>query len=360
MTIDSYAASGVDTEREEPALERLKSWVGRTAAFRPDIIGAATSLSAFASVLNVDGVGLTLSTDGVGSKLLVAQLADRYDTIGIDCVAMNVNDIVVVGAEPLAMLDYLAIEAIDPDVFEAIGKGLHDGARDAGVAIVGGETSQMPDLIKGARPGRGFDLVGMCIGRVDPEQVIDGSRLEPGDLVIGLASSGVHSNGLSLARKTLLHGDERDHQTHPDFGKSPLEELLTPTRIYVQAALALVRDPAVDVRAMAHITGDGLLNLLRVNKAVGFEIDALPEPPAVFAAIAEAGDVSAAEMYTTFNMGVGYCVVVPEASKDRALQVLASYSEVAQVIGRVTDDPDKRVSLPALGLIGSGRHFRTA
>jgi phosphoribosylformylglycinamidine cyclo-ligase len=355
---DSYAASGVDTHREEVALDRLKRWVGATIAFRPEIC-AKVSLSAFASVLDLGGGrGLAISTDGVGTKLLVAQLAKRYDTVGIDCVAMNANDIVAIGAEPIAMLDYLAIEQVDGDVFEAIGKGLHEGARQAGLAIVGGETSQISEMIRGVRPGSGFDLVGMCAGLIDLARVVDGARIEPGDIVIGIASSGVHSNGLTLARRVLLCGGRQDHEVDQRLGRSPLAELLVPTTIYVRPVLALLHDPGVDVRGLAHITGDGLLNLARVVAPVGFELDALPKPQAVFEVIASQGQVSPAEMYTTFNMGIGFCVVVAPASVARTLQVLASYSQQAQVIGHVVADDQRSVHLPSQGLLGRGRHFQ--
>ncbi len=357
MTVNSYAESGVDVASEEPALAKLKQWVGQTAQFRPELVGLL-GLASFANVIDIGGGrGIALSTDGVGTKLLVSQIADRYDTIGIDCVAMNVNDVVAVGAEPVTMLDYLAIEEPDERMFEALGKGLFEGAKQAGVAIVGGETSQIAEVIKGVRPGRGFDLVGMCVGTVDLDRVIDGSRIEPGDVVIGLPSSGVHSNGLSLARKVLLPDGGDTGEVVEEFGRSAVAELLEPTRIYVRQAMALVNDPEVDVRGMAHITGDGLMNLTRVAAEVGFVLDDLPEPQAVFRQIQQRGGISDVEMYTVFNMGVGFCVVVPEVDVARALKVLACHSEMGVVMGRAQADPQRAIHLPGQGLVGVGRHF---
>ncbi len=357
MTVKSYAASGVDVAGEEPALEKLKKWVGLTAQFRPEI-GTKLGMNSFANVIDLGGGrGLALGTDGVGTKLLVSQIADRYDTIGIDCVAMNVNDVVAVGAEPITMLDYLAVEAPDEDMFEAIAKGLFEGAKQAGVAIVGGETSQIAEVIKGVRPGKGFDLVGMCIGTVALDEVIDGSQVVEGDVVIGLLSSGVHSNGLSLARKVLLPDGVDDGVIVPEFGRTAVAELLEPTRIYVRQALALVRDPDVRVHAMAHITGDGFMNMTRVAAEVGFVLDSLPEPPAVFQQIQQRGGISDQEMYTVFNMGIGFTIVVPEADVEQALKVLACHSEQAVVIGRAQADPSRTIHLPGPGLVGTGRHF---
>src|SRR5512134_4042712 len=199
MSEPTYSSAGVNTVKEEAALAGLLTWVGKTLAFgrhRP-----ALDFGYFASVLDLgNGTGLALSTDGVGTKLLVAEMLDRYDTVGIDCVAMNVNDLLCIGAEPLAMLDYIAVQEADPQMLEAIGKGLYEGARQANISIPGGEIAQVRELIQGVREGRGFDLAGACVGTVPMDRIIVGQDIRPGDVVIGLRSSGIHSNGLTLAR----------------------------------------------------------------------------------------------------------------------------------------------------------------
>jgi phosphoribosylformylglycinamidine cyclo-ligase len=202
MSTRLYARSGVDTEAADRALSRLLLEIAPTQAF-----GAASEVGVghFAAVIRVGPLRIALTTDGVGSKLLIAQQVARYDTIGIDCVAMNVNDLLCVGATPLAMLDYIAVESADPEVFAEIGRGLAEGAKQAGVSIVGGETAQIPEMLRGAVAGRGLDLVGMAIGVVAEGRLLDGSAVKPGDAVLGVASNGIHSNGLSLARRVLLH-----------------------------------------------------------------------------------------------------------------------------------------------------------
>ena len=234
----------------------------------------------YANVLALDDRrGLALSTDGVGTKLLVAEALGRFDTVGIDCMAMNVNDVVCVGAEPIALLDYIAVVEADPAVLAAVAEGLRRGAEDAGVEIPGGELAVVPEMVKG------LDLVGACVGTVDLDAIVTGSAIEPGDAVIGLPASGVHSNGLTLARRALPDLDERPAELG---GASVGETLLEPTVIYVRAVLELLRSD-VDVRGLAHITGDGLLNLLRLEAEVGYRISApLPRQP-VFDLIADPG-----------------------------------------------------------------------
>jgi phosphoribosylformylglycinamidine cyclo-ligase len=300
----------------------------------------------YANVLRLDDrTGLALSTDSVGTKVIVAEQLGRFDTIGVDCIAMNVNDVVCVGAEPLAVLDYLAVEEPDPGALEAIARGLKRGAEDAGVEIPGGELAVMPELIRGHPSPRGFDVVGFCVGTVALDRVVTGSRVEPGDAIVGLPSSGVHSNGFTLARRALPDLLE----TLPD-GRTAGETLLEPTVIYVRAALDLLRSE-VEARGLAHITGDGLLNLLRLEAPVGYRIDApLPSPP-VFDLIAERAAVDEAEMWEVFNMGCGFCCVVPAAGADAAVSLLAERHPGAAVIGEVTERAGV-VELPGIGLEG--------
>ncbi len=267
---------------------------------------------------------------------------------------MNVNDVLCVGARPITLLDYIAVERTDARVLGAIAEGLVRGAQEARVSIAGGELAQVAEMIRGVRPGSGFDIVGTAVGLVPLDRILVGEGLADGDLVIGLASTGIHSNGLTLARRALLDaaGYALDRRLD-DLGRSLGEELLEPTRIYVRPVLALLETVA-EVKALAHITGDGLLNLLRVKSDVGFELTDLPEPPPIFALIQQAGQVDEAEMYRVFNMGVGYAAVVERGAADRALEALrGAGAPDARIIGRVRADEPGKLMLPALGLVGT-------
>ena len=342
----AYAHSGVDTsaaDRGVAALVAVLKTIDTGRASR-----SVLESGHYAAVLEVaPNLGIAVGTDGVGSKLIVAEQSGRYDTVGIDCVAMNVNDVVCVGAEPIALLDYLAVEQADPDVMQALGVGLKAGAEAAGVEIPGGEVAVLPELIQGHPSPHGFDLTAACFGTVALDRLVTGARCEPGDALIGLPSSGLHSNGYSLARLALA---ELDLGARPAGlgGRSVADALLEPTVIYVRAVLELLRSDA-DVRGLALITGGGLLNLLRLHADVGFEIDArLPVPP-VFGLVQELGAVGDAEMWEVFNMGCGFCAVVPAADADAAVALLAARHPGTARIGWVTGDAD-RVTVPALGL----------
>jgi phosphoribosylformylglycinamidine cyclo-ligase len=351
----TYAHAGVDVEGERAALAGLIAWVRKTQALRP--AGAAGHMALdvgyFASVVELPGgVGLAVSADGVGTKLLVAQLAGRYDTVGIDLVAMNVNDLICVGAEPIALLDYVAIERLDGPMLEAIGKGLHDGAVQANCVIAGGELAQIGAMLRGAVPGKAFDLAAVAVGLVPLDRVNVGAAVRPGDVVVGLASSGIHSNGLSLARGALLEraGLALDDPLPGDPRQTVGQALLEPTRIYVKPVLELLRDPAVEVTALANITGGGFRNLARVRARCGYVLDALPPVPAVFRAIQAAGQVAPADMYHAYNMGVGFCVTVRPAGAARVVEVARAHGIEAWPLGRAIDSPERRISLPAVGL----------
>jgi phosphoribosylformylglycinamidine cyclo-ligase len=291
----------------------------------------------YASVLKVsDDLGIAIGTDGVGSKLVVAEEADRLETVGIDCVAMNVNDVVCVGAEPIALVDYLAIEQVNEGVMREIGIGLKTGAEQAGVEIPGGEVAVLPELIRGHPSPHGFDLTASCFGTVALDRLVTGAALEPGDALIGLPSSGLHSNGYTLARRALA---SLSYDEHPPAlqGASVADALLEPTVIYVRAVLELLRSGA-DVRGLAHITGGGLDNLLRLNPGVGFEIDdPLPVPP-VFGLVQELGHVPEAEMWGVFNMGCGFVAAVPEQDAGAAAELLARHHPDSRRIGGVTGE----------------------
>jgi phosphoribosylformylglycinamidine cyclo-ligase len=338
---DAYAAAGVDTHQADRGVAAL---VDVLRAIDPGRSSLTVPLPGhYASVMRVaPNLGIALATDSVGSKVIVAEQAGRFDTIGIDCVAMNVNDLICVGAEPLAMLDYLAVERADPQILEQIAIGLRTGAEAAGIEIPGGEVCQLPEVIRGHPSPRGFDLVGSAFGTVALDRIVDGGACGPGDALIGLPASGVHSNGLTLARRALLdQGGLTLDATPPELaGASVADALLEPTVIYVRAVLALLAgagDTGVDVHGLAHITGGGLVNLLRLGAGIGFEItEPLPAPP-IFGLIATLGEVPTAEMWEVFNMGCGFCVVVAAGHAEHAVRQLARHHPGTAVIGRITD-----------------------
>jgi phosphoribosylformylglycinamidine cyclo-ligase len=258
--------------------------------------------------------------------------------VGIDCIAMNVNDLVCVGAEPLAVLDYLAVERADPEMAEALARGLKAGAEAAGVEIPGGELAQLPELIRGHPSPYGFDLTAAAVGTVALDAIVSGSACAPGDALIGLPSSGVHSNGLTLARRALLEDGGLALDDRPDElgGATVADALLEPTVIYVRAVLELLRSD-VPVHGLAHITGDGLDNLLRLNPDVGFDVTEPLPVPGVFDLIAARGGVSPAEMWHIFNMGCGFCAIVAAADCDAAVEILAAHHPGTRRIGAATD-----------------------
>ncbi len=327
---DAYAKAGVDQGAADSAVAGLVRALGGINLERPSL--QVPLPGHYASVVKFDDQnGIAFSTDGVGTKLVVAEEMGKFDTVGIDCVAMNVNDVICVGAEPLAMVDYVAVDKADPEVCEEIGVGLARGAELAGIEITGGELAQLGELV------RGVDVSGACIGRVALDEIVDGSAVEPGDVVIGLPSTGIHSNGYTLARSSLA-GIALDEDPEGRLGRTLGEELLWPTQIYVKPIVALLRSE-VDVRGLAHITSGGTKNLLRLAAEVGYEIDdPLPAPP-IFELIQERGEVSDEEMSEVFNMGCGFCVVVPAVDEAEALEMLRAYYPGAQRIGRATEGP---------------------
>ncbi|MCY3728997.1 MAG: phosphoribosylformylglycinamidine cyclo-ligase [Nitrospira sp.] len=362
----TYQGSGVDTGGVEQSLaditEQLRqTWTvpkGQTGSVRLDF-------GLFANVIEIgNNKGIAMTTDGVGSKVLIAQRMGKYDTIGIDCIAMNVNDLLCVGATPLAMVDYIAVQALDPACLGELAKGLTEGALRAGISIPGGEIAQIKDVIKSetGKDGEGFDLTGSAIGIVDLDRIIVGERVCAGDVIIGIESNGVHSNGLTLARKAIGTDVSLYEKSFPEIGRSLGEELLRPTHIYTQEVLPLL-DPEqdIDVKALAHITGDGLLNLSRVLSRVTFVIDTLPTRPPVFSIIQKLGGIADPEMFEVFNMGIGFCLVVPENQADRTLELVGRFGKKAYRLGRVTDrDPEDWgvvIQPPDVRLRGKGKSF---
>jgi phosphoribosylformylglycinamidine cyclo-ligase len=349
-----YKTAGVDIAAAQSGLDKIIERIKQTWPPSGSIGAVQLDIGYFANVIDIGGIGLAMCTDGVGSKSMIAQMMRRYDTIGIDCVAMNVNDVICVGAKPVSMVDYIAVENADAEMLGAIAAGLAAGARQAGISISGGEISQLKDVI------RGFDLVGMAVGLVPLDRIIIGRDIVPGDVVIGIESSGIHSNGLTLARQVLFeHAELSIEHVFPELGVALGEELLRPTLIYVPEILEIIA-AVPKVKALVNITGDGLLNLPRVEANVGFEIDDMPPVPPIFRLIQQHGAVSACEMLQVFNMGVGFCVVAAPADADAVLAILQRHGRNAQRIGRVIADASKGVYLTRERLAGHGKEFRAA
>ena len=329
--VRTYAEAGVDIDAKGAQVRALVEQL----RFRRRGLGAPWGPRGhFAGFVDLGRTALGMCTDSVGTKVLVANEMRRWDTVGIDCVAANVNDMVCAGAEPIAFVDYLAVDTHDPELPRQVGVGLDAGAREANVTIVGGELAVMPELLNG------FDLVGACFGVVDKKKVIDGRGIRPGDRIVGVPSSGFHCNGYTLIRRVL-----RDHAVTvmdpiPKDGRPWGEALLEPTRVYVRPVLQAIH--AARVSGLANITGGGLRNLVRLKSGVEFRItDPLPPQPE-FLAIQELGSVDEREMYQTFNMGMGFAVIAPAKSVDR---VIASLRKLrARIVGEVARGAGARLA----------------
>ncbi len=314
-----YAKAGVDIEARDSALKGLMDELKKTLGNRKVML----DIGQYANLIDFGSKALALCTDGVGTKVLVARQLRNYSTIGIDCVAMNVNDVICVGAEPIAMVDYITMDKPDLRILREIGAGLRAGADEAGIAIIGGETAIMPEVVNG------IDLAGTCLGIVEKDKIVDGSAIEEGDVLIGLESNGIHSNGLTLARKVLgISGEAK--------------ELLKPTRIYVKPVLGLMNN--IHVKGLAHITGGGIRNLKRLKRGIGFDIDMdrWPEIPRIFIKIMDAG-VSKAEMFKTFNMGIGFCAVVAQEDAEATLRILKDLKPA--ILGKAVKSAENTIKL---------------
>jgi phosphoribosylformylglycinamidine cyclo-ligase len=347
--MNRYEDAGVVGQGE--ALSSVMRHLSPTFTF-PEDAEVITTFGHYASVLKItDDLAIAICTDGVGSKTMIASALGRYDTIGFDLVAMNVNDMICVGARPLAMVDYVAVHTLESRRTDELLRGLGAAAKEAGVAVPGGEIAQLPGVVGSHEDESAFDLVGACVGTVHPDRVILGRDVHPGDALIGIASSGIHSNGLTLARNVLLESGRYGlDEAIGAIGRPLGEELLQPTEIYVRAVTDLW-SADIETRGLVHITGDGFANLCRLEAKVGYDIDALPEAPAIFRLIQEAGDVPDEEMFRVFNMGVGFVAVVPADQADAALDRIAASGYSATRIGVVTDEVGVVRIRPA-GLIG--------
>lgn len=320
----TYEATGAGIGAKRDAIGALARQLRFTRTQRP---GRYLHVSGhFAGLVEFGDHFLTLCTDGVGTKLLVAEAMGRWETVGIDCVAMNVNDTLCVGAEPIAFVDYVAAHKLDDRVAAAIGRGLNRGARLANVTIVGGEVALLPELV------RGIDVSGAALGLVEKRRLITGEQIRPGDVIIGVRSSGIHSNGLTLARRVFRSSGLSFHDQLPGSKRRVGDYLLEPTQIYVRAILPLL--DAHEIHGLAHITGGGIRkNLLRLKRGVRFELTEPFPVPRIFRTIQELGRITDHEMYQTFNMGMGFALVAPRRGAGTLLDALG---EDARLVGRVT------------------------
>jgi len=329
-----YKSAGVDVEACYEAVRLMKDYVKST--YRPEVltdIGGFGGLFSIAKNKMKEPV-LVSGTDGVGTKLKIAFVTDKHDTIGIDCVAMCANDVACSGAEPLFFLDYIACGKNIPKKIAEIVKGVAEGCKQAGAALIGGETAEMP----GFYPEDEYDLAGFCVGIVDKEKIIDGSRIKKGDILIGLASSGIHSNGYSLIRKIFNPNKDNVNEYIELLGCTLGEELLKPTKIYVNTINKLKE--AVDIKGISHITGGGFIeNIPRAfPKGLGAKVyEGTWEILPIFKLTEELGNVSRMSMYNTFNMGIGMVIIIDESEKEKALSILSSIGEKAYLIGEVVE-----------------------
>ena len=331
---ESYKAAGVDVTAGYKAVELMKKHVART-----KIDGVVSGIGGFGGLFAPDFKGmeepvLVSGTDGVGTKIKLAFLLDKHDTIGIDSVAMCVNDVICCGAKPLFFLDYIAIGKNIPEKVAEIVSGIAEGCVQSGCALIGGETAEHPGLM----PVDEYDVAGFCVGIADKPRMIDGSKLKAGDVLVGLRSSGVHSNGFSLVRKIFDINEETINKTYPELDKPLGEALLTPTKIYVKPLLALMEQ--VEVKAVSHITGGGFYEniprMLKEGMTAEIKKDYIPVLP-IFELMQKVGNISEHDMFNTFNMGIGMILAVDKADEEKTLKVLAENGEDAVVLGKITE-----------------------
>ena len=328
----TYNDVGIDLEK----IHRSQRSIGQLIYLTHSFLRKGKVLSGFghyAGLIEIDSNILALHSDGVGTKVIVAQLMDSFDTVGIDCVAMNVNDVICVGAKPIAFTDYIALKSPNESLIEQIVKGLIEGAKQSEIAIVGGETAILPDLISGSNK-TAFDLAGMALGLTSRSRLVLGDKIKVGDVILGIESSGLHSNGYSLARKILL--SKYSIEDKPEFLTQSLgEELLIPTRIYVKPIMEILESQIIDIHGFAHITGGSFTKLSRLNKSVRFNLNCLPSAEGIFKQIQKDGPVENKEMYRTFNMGIGFCIIIPKNSVDAIIGIFEKHGMKCMQIGRV-------------------------
>ncbi|MHA1220916.1 MAG: phosphoribosylformylglycinamidine cyclo-ligase [Candidatus Heimdallarchaeota archaeon] len=349
----TYKDSGVDIFEEGEAVDAIWKLLPKTFNLNPN----AKFLPAMSHYGGIVDIGmpdkyLVVTVDGVGTKVLIAEMLEKFDTVGIDCVAMNVNDLICVGAEPLVFVDYFAVEKPDAKMAFDVAKGMVDGAIESSMAIIGGETATLPDIIRGV-DGKGFDLAGTAIGMVAKDKVVLGDKIKAGDIIFGVESNGLHSNGFSLVRKVLLE----DHSINDTVdGVKLAEELIRPTAIYVKEILEILKE--AEIHGLANITGGAFLKLARLlrqsKEEIGVLLDAMPEPPAIFKLIQKLGNISNKEMYQTLNMGIGFCIIAPETEQEHIEKICSKHGKKVYKIGSIIDEkkillklPDEEIEYPA-------------
>ncbi len=326
----TYKDAGVDIKKVKTAHKAIEELISVTHGFQNGILSGYGHYAGLIEIGN--NRVLALHTDGVGTKVLVAQIAGRFDTVGIDCIAMNVNDVICVGAEPVAFVDYIALKKADERLTHEIVKGLVEGARQAGVAIVGGETAIMPDVITGHK--QAFDLAGTVIGITDKTKLVLGDKIVNGDVIVGVESNGLHSNGFSLARKVLLR-KYKIGQKIKELNSTLADELLRPTRIYVKPIIEILNK--MEIHGLAHITGGAFTKLTRLNDSVSFKLDDVPEPQPIFKLLQTYAKINDKEMYSTFNMGIGFCVIARDKVADAVIKTFKKYGMRSSVVGKIAD-----------------------
>jgi phosphoribosylformylglycinamidine cyclo-ligase len=318
-----------------PKIQSMQRIIGKmiSESYSFQKIGKITAgFGHYSGLITLGNNVLALHTDGVGTKVIVAQQMKCYDTIGIDCIAMNVNDIICTGAQPFAFVDYIGLKKVNDELVKKVMKGLITGAKAARIAIVGGETSVVPELLAG-ETGEIFDLSGTALGITKNNNIILGNKIKIGDIILGLESSGLHSNGYTLARKVL---SKYSLGEIPEFiTKTVGEELLTPTRIYVRPIMELLKDRKITIHALAHITGGSFTKLKRLNNRVRYNLFDLSPPQGIFKQIQKDGRIDLKEMYRTFNMGIGLCIILPKANVDKTISIIEKYNMKVRQIGQV-------------------------
>ncbi|MDQ6722986.1 MAG: phosphoribosylformylglycinamidine cyclo-ligase [Thermoproteota archaeon] len=330
-----YKDVGIDIKK----IKRIQNQIGKNIEKTHQYLDIGKVISGFghyAGLIEIGDKVMAMHTDGVGTKILIAQLTEKYDTIGIDCIAMNVNDIICVGSKPLGYLSYIALKKTNDLLLKEITKGLVKGAKLSNIAIVGGETAILPDIITGKGKDYNFDLAGMILGILDnKKKIILGNKIKDGDLIIGINSSGLHSNGYTLARKVLL--DKYSINEKPEYLETDLgNELLKPTAIYSKTILKVIDEFDTNViHGLSHITGGAFTKLKRLNSSVDYILDNLPQINGIFKQIMIDGKIDITEMYKTFNMGIGFCIIVSKSEAENIINIINKDNFKCQVIGKI-------------------------
>lgn len=331
LEISTYDKAGVNIKKIRSTQKNIGKMISESYSFQ-EIGKIVSGFGHYSGLINIGNHTLALHTDGVGTKVLVAQQMKCFDTIGIDCIAMNVNDIICTGAEPFAFVDYIGLKKANDELVKKIVKGLIAGAKVARTAIVGGETAVVPELLAGDNDEM-FDLAGTAIGIIPNKRLLLGNDIKIGDIILGLESSGLHSNGYTLARKVL---SKYSLDEIPDFlNQSVGEELLIPTKIYVQPVMELIKDRKVTIHGLAHITGGSFTKLKRLNNKVRYNLSNLSPPFGIFKQIQKDGNIDLKEMYRTFNMGIGFCIILPKANVDKTISIIEKNKIKVYQIGEV-------------------------